>query len=88
MKTTSPKSLSRVPTKCPRCGSWAVSWSPKRVWCTMCSFQTATRFGETSRHTVVRWNRAINDGVGYYTIVQENNARESSIYNPLTELFS
>lgn len=65
-----------LPTSCPQCGSHAVSWSPKRVWCTMCSFQTATQAGEKYPHTIARWNRAIKDGIGYVELVQENLERE------------
>ena len=87
MKTTSPKSLARVPAKCPRCGRYEVSWSPKRVWCTMCSFQMVAQPFETVPHLVKRWNLAVNDGVGYYNLVRENNARECTVYNPFNELF-
>ena len=87
MKTTSTKSLARVPAKCPRCGKHEVSWSPKRVWCAMCSFQMAAKPFERSARLVKRWNLAVNDGVGYYDLVRENNAREATIYNPFDELF-
>lgn len=68
--------LAGIPAPCPQCGSQAVSWSPTRVWCTMCSFQTATRDGDTARHTIYRWNRAVRDGIGYYELVRENIERE------------
>lgn len=80
LKVTTPKSLARVPARCPQCDSCMVSWSPKRVWCVMCDFQTATRPGESYIHTIVRWNRAVLDGIGYYEMVRENNARQFKLY--------
>ena len=68
-----------LPCSCPECGSHAVSWSPKRVWCTMCSFQTAVRSGEKATHAITRWNRAIQDGIGYIALVQENHERQERI---------
>lgn len=88
MKTTSPKSLARVPARCPQCNSCEVSWSPTRVWCTMCNFQTATRVGETYVHAIVRWNKAVRDGIGYYELVRENNARQYRKYEKATPIYN
>lgn len=77
---TSKKHLSRLPATCPNCGSHQVTWSPTRVWCTMCSFQTAAKEGEKSPHIVRRWNRAVRDGVGYCDILAENRERELKKY--------
>lgn len=68
--------MARVPASCPQCGSHEVSWSPLRVWCPMCSFQTAAKFGESSAHIIVRWNRAVQDGIGYLELLEENRERE------------
>ena len=53
----------------------------------MCSFQMVAQPFETVPHLVKRWNLAVNDGVGYYNLVRENNARECTVYNPFNELF-
>lgn len=53
----------------------------------MCSFQMVAQPFEKTAHLVKRWNLAVIDGVGYYNLVRENNARECTVYNPLNELF-
>lgn len=72
---TTKQSMARVPAPCPQCGH-ITSWSPTRVWCPWCSFQTATKEGENYRHTIVRWNRAVRNGIGYIELIRENNERE------------
>lgn len=71
--------MARVPAACPECGN-ITSWSPTRVWCPMCSFQTATKTGERSAHTIVRWNKAVRDGIGYDELLVENREREARKY--------
>ena len=73
---TTKRSMARVPASCPQCGSHEVSWSPLRVWCPMCSFQMATKGGERGVHTIIRWNRAVRDGIGFGELLRENNERE------------
>lgn len=71
--------MARVPASCPQCGH-ITAWSPTRVWCPMCSFQMATKEGHTSAHTIVRWNLAVRDCVGYVELLKENREREAKKY--------
>lgn len=76
---TTERSLARVPASCPQCGH-ITAWSPLRVWCPMCSFQMAAREGERTEQIVMRWNRAIRDGIGYTKLLEENRERELKKY--------
>ena len=67
--------LAGIPAKCPECNSAAVAWSPLRVWCCSCNFQTAAQPNETSRDIIARWNRAVRDGEGYTDLLSQNIAR-------------
>lgn len=79
LRPTNKKLLAALPTACPQCGSHAVSWSPCRVWCTMCSFQTARKGQEIARDIILRWNAAVQHGDGWADLVLENNAREARL---------
>ena len=72
---TSPSLLAGLPATCPECGSHAVTWSPLRVWCCRCNFQTAARPQEKTPALISRWNAAVRDGDGYIELLQENIAR-------------
>lgn len=74
---TTKRSMARVPASCPQCGAHEVSFSPLRVWCPLCSFQTAAKEGERTLNIVRRWNRAVRDGIGYYELLVENREREA-----------
>lgn len=74
---TSKAHLDSLPCACPQCGSHAVTWSPTRVWCTMCSFQTARQGQEIARDIIRRWNAAVKLGEGWQDLVLENSDREA-----------
>lgn len=69
--------LKELPANCPNCGRIAF-WSPLKVCCTNCFFQTAKQFGESTADVIRRWNRAVVDGEGLYDITLENRIRESA----------
>lgn len=72
---TSPTLLAGLPATCPECGSHAVAWSPLRVWCCRCDFQTAKQDHESPTQLIARWNLAVREGDGYAEILSENIAR-------------
>ena len=72
---TSPSLLAGLPATCPECGSHSVAWSPLRVWCTRCEFQTAAQRHENVPQLIARWNAAVRDGEGYCELLEENIAR-------------
>jgi hypothetical protein len=69
--------LKELPANCPVCGRIAY-WSPLRVCCTNCFFQTRRQYGEDTDAIIRRWNRAVLDGEGLYDLTIENRVREQA----------